>query len=187
MKSPFYFIVEPVKNRRYNNTIDIDGVDFITSTSKEDFKFSNREGVVIETPSNYKGPIKKGDKLLVHHNVFKYYNDMRGRERSGKSFLKDNTFFVDDTQYFAYNNGVEWRSVRNCCFVKPVEKKDFYLFKLGTDEPLTGELVIDNEELKDMGLSVGDIVCFTPHSEYEFNVDGEVMYRMYTHNITMTV
>ena len=89
MKSPFYFIVEPVEGKRYNNTKNISGLDFITSTSEEDFTVSNRKGIVKEVPLNYQGPIKIGDILLVHHNVFKYYNDMKGRQKSGKSFLLD--------------------------------------------------------------------------------------------------
>ena len=42
MKSPFYFIVKPYKNKRYNNTVDWGDITFITNTSKEDFRFSNR-------------------------------------------------------------------------------------------------------------------------------------------------
>ena len=95
MQSLFDFIVKPVNNKRYNNTTDIDGLEFITSTSQEDQKFSNREAIVINVPLGYTGKIKKGDTLLVHHNVFKYYYDMKGRQKSGKSFLKDNLFFVD--------------------------------------------------------------------------------------------
>ena len=72
MKSPFSFIAKPVKGKRYNNTKNIGGIDFIISTSQEDHKFSNREAEVIECPINYDGPIKAGDTLLVHHNVFKY-------------------------------------------------------------------------------------------------------------------
>ena len=87
MKSPFYFIVRPLDGKRYNNTKQIGGVDFITSSSEEDYKFSNRMAVVVETPLNYTGKIKTGDILLVHHNVFKYYNDMKGRQKSGKSFF----------------------------------------------------------------------------------------------------
>jgi len=33
--------------------------------------------------------------------------------------------------------------------------------------------------------SLGDFICFTPDSEYEFTVDGEKLYRMYEHQITM--
>ena len=34
-----------------------------------------------------------------------------------------------------------------------------------------------------MGLKKGDIVSFQPESEYEFYVDGEKIYRMFTKNI----
>ena len=47
MKSPFAFIVKPVKGKRYNNTKEIGGIEFIISTSQEDHKFSNREAEVI--------------------------------------------------------------------------------------------------------------------------------------------
>jgi hypothetical protein len=187
MKSPFYFIVEPDKKRRYNNSVDWEGIEFITSTSKEDFKFSNREAIVIETPLGYEGPIKKGDKLLVHHNVFKYYNDMKGRERSGKSFLKDNTFFVDNTQFYAYNKDGTWKCHSKYCLVKPVEAKEHYLEKVTNEEPLTGILKYSNDQLEKLGIKEGDVVCFQPESEYEFSVDGEKLYRMYTDNITMVL
>ena len=35
MRSPFYFIVKPLDDKRYTNTKEIDGMDFITSTSEE--------------------------------------------------------------------------------------------------------------------------------------------------------
>ena len=187
MKSPFYFIIEPEKNRRYDNTMDIGDIEFITSVSKEDFKFSNRVGIVQETPIGYKGEIEKGDKVLVHHNVFKYYNDMKGKERSGRSFLKDNTFFVDETQFFAYTKNNEWKAYSKYCFIKPVKKKDYFIEKPGTTEPLVGEVKYINDELIKLGVSPGDIVAYEPNTEYVFNVDGEKLYRMYTSNITMVL
>jgi hypothetical protein len=187
MKSPFYFIIEPKKKRRYDNTVDWGGIEFIANTSKEDFKFSNREGEVVETPLGYDGPIQSGDSLLVHHNVFKYYNDMKGKERSGKSFLKDHTFFVDDTQFFAYKNSQDssWKCIKDYCFIKPVASKEYYIDKNTSEEPLMGEVKYTNSQLLALGVKEGDKVCFEPESEYEFKVDGEKLYRMYTRNITM--
>ena len=52
--------------------------------------------------------IEPGDTLLVHHNVFKFYNDMRGRQQSGKSYFKDDLFFIDDTQFFMYKKENKW-------------------------------------------------------------------------------
>lgn len=93
MKSPFYFMVTPVDGRRYNNTKNLSGTDIVVSTSEEDHKFSNRFAEVIETPLGYNGPIETGDTLLVHHNAFKFYNDIKGNRRSGKSFLRT-TYFL---------------------------------------------------------------------------------------------
>jgi allophanate hydrolase subunit 1 len=72
MNSPTSFIVKPLKGKRYDNTKTYGNIDFIISTSQEDHRFSNRQAEVIELPIVYNGPIKPGDKLLVHHNVFKY-------------------------------------------------------------------------------------------------------------------
>ncbi len=34
-------------------------------------------------------------------------------------------------------------------------------------------------------VSKGDIVAFAPDSEYEFRIDGEILYRMYNKNICL--
>lgn len=185
MKSPFFFIVTPSKGRRYNNTKEIGGIEFITSTSEEDHKFSNREGIVIEVPLGYDGPIKKGYKLLVHHNVFKFYNDIKGARKSGRSFFKDDLFFIEPDQFFLYHDGKEWHTYDRYCFIKPISKEDSYIYKNTKEEPLVGLVKFPNEYLISKGVNKGDKVCFQPDSEYEFEVDGEKLYRMYDHQITM--
>ena len=129
MKSPTDFIVRAVNGKRYNNTKEIAGLEIIINTSEENHKASNREAEVVETPIGYNGPIKKGDTLLVHHNVFKFYNDMRGRRKSGKSFFKDDLFFIDDLQFYMYKNKDGWNSVGKYCFIEPTSVKDSYLYK----------------------------------------------------------
>ena len=185
MKSPFYFIVKPCNDKRYDNTKKIGNVDFITSTSKEDHTASNRYAEVVSVPINYKGEISSGDILLVHHNVFKYYNDMSGREKSGKSFFRDDLFFIDFDQFFLYYNSEEWKSHSKYCFIKPIPPKKSFLGKTGKEEPLMGIVKYNNKELKNLGVRVGDEVSFTPESEYEFYVEDEKLYRMFTDNITM--
>ena len=185
MKSPFYFITRAYNGRRYDNVKSIGGIDFITSTSEEDHKVSNRYAEVIETPLGYEGPIRNGDTLLVHHNVFKFYNDMKGRQQSGKSFFKDDLFFIDEEQFFMYKQDGEWYSYDRYCFVKPVPTSESYIFKPFSEEPLVGIMKYPNDYLKSKGISSGDMVCFKPESEYEFEVDGEKLYRMYDHQITI--
>ena len=188
MQSPYSFIVQPVKGRRYDNIKDIGGVDFITSVSKEDHKASNRFAKVVSLPLNYKGEIEIGDTLLVHHNVFKFYFDMKGREKSGKSFFKDDLFFIDYDQFFLYNKNGKWYGHDKYCFVKPIPKKDYYIEGVNIkEEPLHGILKYSNEQLKSLGVKEGDQITFTPESEYEFYVDEEKLYRMFTDNITMVV
>jgi len=185
MKSPFYFIVRPLDGKRYNNTKQIGGVDFITSSSEEDYKFSNRMAVVVETPLNYTGKIKTGDILLVHHNVFKYYNDMKGRQKSGKSFFMNDLFFVDNEQFFLYKKDSEWISHDRYCFVKPISKTKSIIKKRGNEEPLVGEMYYPNHYLIEQGVTKGARVAFQPDSEYEFYVEGQKLYRMYDHQITL--
>ena len=185
MQSPFSFIVRPVNCTRYDNVKKIAYLDFLISVSKEDHKTANRYAQVVSTPINYSGDVNIGDILLVHHNVFKYYNDMYGREKSGKSFFKDDLFFIDFDQFFLYYNKEEWKSHSKYCFIKPIPPKKSFLGKTGKEEPLMGVVKYNNQELKNLGVKVGDEVSFTPESEYEFYVEDEKLYRMFTDNITM--
>ena len=187
MRSPYNFIVTPLKNKRYDNSKGIGEIDFITSVSQEDHTTANRFGKVISLPINYSGPVKEGDTLLVHHNVFKLYYDMYGREKSGRSFLKDNLFLIDHEQFFLYKQNKKWKAHGKYCFIKPTGLKESYIFKGGNEEPLVGTIKYINKELELLGVKEGDKISFTPDSEYEFNVEGEKLYRMFTNNITMVL
>ena len=185
MRSPFYFIVKPMNGKRYNNTKDIGGIDLIVSTSEEDHKFSNRYAEVVELPLGYKGPIQQGDTLLVHHNAFKFYNDMKGRQKSGKSFFRDDLFFIETEQFYLYKNNGIWKTYDRYCFVKPIPTTESYIKKPFSEEPLMGIMKYPNEYLLSRGVRSGDMVCFTPDSEYEFTVDEEKLYRIFDHQITI--
>lgn len=185
MQSPFYFITKPISGKRYKNTKEIGGIELIVSTSEEDHRFSNREAEVLEVPIDYNGPIKIGDKLLVHHNVFKFYNDMKGRRKSGKSFFKEDIFLIDEEQFFMYHNETGWHAHDRYCFVQPIKPEESFIYKPIEEEPLMGIMRYPNKTLMDAGIQAGDKVCFKPDSEYEFIVDEEKLYRIYDHQITI--
>lgn len=185
MQSPFYFLTKPVGGKRYNNTKKIGGIDLIVSTSEEDHRFANREAEVVSLPLRYAGPVRVGDILLVHHNTFKIYNDIKGNRRSGRSFFRDDIFMVDSDQFFMYKQDGEWRAHGRYCFVKPIAAIDSYIKKNISNEPLMGEMVYPNEWLISVGINKGDIVGFLPETEYEYHVDGERMFRMFDAHITM--
>ncbi len=140
MRSPTCFIAFPFGERRYDNTKIMGDVEVVTSTSEENHHAANRFAVVKEVPLEYDGPIKTGDILLVHHNVFKFYNDMQGRRKSGKSYFKDNLFFVDPDQFFLYKQNGEWKGYNKYCFIKPAPVKTSYIKKSITEEPLFGTI-----------------------------------------------
>tara|TARA_R110001583_G_scaffold130527_2_gene282257 strand:- start:653 stop:1234 length:582 start_codon:yes stop_codon:yes gene_type:complete len=187
MQSPFCFIVKPYNDRRYDNIKYYGDKRFFTSTSEEDFTVSTRLAVVINVPLNYNGPIKINDTLVVHHNVFKFYNDMYGRQKSGRSWLMDDLFLVDDNQFYMYKQNNKWYSHNNFCFIEPIPKGESFIDGVGvTEEPLWGKIKYGNKSLETLGLKEGDKVSFQPDSEYEFNIEGKKLYRMYTNNITLT-
>ena len=184
MRALYSFIVKPYNNRRYDNIKNISGLDFVTSVSEEDHTASNRFATVISLPLHYKGEIEIGDTLLVHHNVFKFYNDMKGRRKSGKSYFKENLFFIDDDQYFLYKHNGKWTAPGKYCFIKPLDSKDSFLKKTGKYEPLQGTIKYINKQLLSLGVKENDVIIYQPESDYEFKVDGELLYRMFTNNIT---
>ena len=189
MRSPFDFIAKPVDGRRYANSKEIGGIELITSTSDEDHMSSNRFAEVVALPLNYEGPIEIGNLLLVHHNVFKFYNDMQGVQKSGKSWFKDDLFFIDDMQYYMYHNGTEWNAVGHYSFIEPIKMKqvDGELFKNVKEEPLVGLMKYPSDMMKAVGVEPGDKITYYPGMEYEFNVDEEKLYRLMDRHITVAL
>jgi len=53
------------------------------------------------------------------------------------------------------------------------------------EEPLIGTIEYINQELLDLGLSIGNEISFEPNSEYPFYINDEKLYRMLTKNITL--
>jgi hypothetical protein len=180
MKSPYYFLVIPKGGKRYDNQRG----ELYISTSKEDHRVTTREAVVISTPINYTGPIEPGDTIVCHHNTFRIYYDMRGREKSAWNYFRDDLFFIDDP--YAYKKpGGEWKGIGRYLFIKPIDNDFEGVTSADAKKPLTGTIRYTNDEILDLGVKEGDTVTFEPESEYEFDLDGEILYRMYTKNVTI--
>lgn len=184
MRSPYCFIIQPVGDKRYSNTKEFDGYELILSSSKEDHTTTNRQAVVLAVPLYYNGPIEPGDVIVVHHNVFRIYYDMKGREKSSWSFLKDNTFMVTSEELFLYKkpNG-DWCAPAPYCFVEPIGSTDREILSNEVNEALYGTMVYKNSDQEN--IQEGDQVVFSPESEYEFRIDDRILYRMRTHNICL--
>ena len=179
MKSLYSFIVRPL-NERYDNTRNIDGKSLIINTSIENHRFVSKKAVVVSTPAAYKTDINIGDELYVHHNIFRRWYDMKGRERNSSTFFKDDLYFVSPEQIYMYN----LKSHLNYCFVKPLKNQD--LLRNRKEQPNVGIVKYTNNSLEAIGVLPGALVTFTPDSEFEFIINGERLYCMKSNYIALT-
>ena len=183
MRSIYNFII--YSNQRYNNSTDVEGQELILNTeiTERDYMFTNRVGRVMATPLMVPTPIQKGDEVILHHNVFRRWIDIRGNEKNSSSYLNDREYMVSPEQIYAYKRNDEWLCLDDYCFVAPLQEDSKWATEL--EQKLVGKLVYSNKHLDALGFTIGDIVGFTPDSEYEFNIEDQKLYRVLSNHITM--
>jgi len=108
---------------------------------------------------------------------------MRGKEKDSKSYYKDDMWFVQNDQIFLYKRYCCWEANDGYCFVKPIKARD--PLSIEKTEPLVGILKYEDVLLTQAGLKSGDLVGFKPNTEYEFIIDGELYYRIFSNSITI--
>ena len=177
MKSVYNFVVTPV-GERYNNTKKVEDGNLILNTEIYNHQFVNREAKVISTPIIGETDIKTGDIVIVHHNVFRRWHNIKGVEKNSRSYFDEKTYLVNDDQIFLYKRNDKWIAPKGYCFVKPLKAID--QFNIESEKPLQGIV-----KYSDGTVEKGDLVGFKPSSEYEFIVDGERLYRVLSNFITI--
>lgn len=170
MQAPQSFIVTP-KHKRYKSGKKIGDKVFETVTSIEDAKDVSKEAIVVSLPLNYKGEIEVGDEVIIHHNIFRIYFDQKGKMKYSRAYLYDNLFHAIPEEVFLYKKDGKWKANDEFCFIKPITEDNISLLK-GQELPHTGTVFASNEH--PVGMQIG----FTPESEYEVWVDGELYFRM---------
>ena len=182
MNSIYDFIVEPI-GERYDNNLKVNDKNLILNCNIESFKFINKKAKVISIPLAYKTPIKVGDEIIIHHNIFRRYYDIRGKEKNGSKYFKDNLYFCQIDQIYLYNKGNKWKSFGDRCFISPI--KDTESLTLDKERSLIGILKYDNSSLNELDISSGDLVGYTPNGEWEFIIDNERLYCMKSNDIVI--
>ena len=177
MKSVYNFVVKP-KGERYNNSKKVDGGELILNTEIYNHQYVNREAIVISTPIIGDTDIKPGDTVIVHHNVFRRWHNVKGIEKNSRCFFDESTYLINHDQIFLYKRDEEWIAPKGYCFVIPLKATD--QFNIESEKPLQGIVKYSDGTVK-----VGDLVGFRPSSEYEFIVDGERLYRVLSNFITI--
>jgi hypothetical protein len=182
MKSLGSFIIKP-EGSRYDNQIKIGDKSLITNTKVEDHRSVSKRATVVSIPLSMRTDIKPGDSVIVHHNVFRRFYDVRGNEKNSGSYFKDDMYFCDVAQIYMYKKENNWCTNLEYCFVSPIEEiSDFSLEK---EQKHIGILKYGNKSLEALKIAPGDLVGFTKNSEFEFVVDGKRMYCMKSNDIVI--
>ena len=190
MRALDYIIIEV--NEQYNNEYILEnGKSIVLNTKTESVANINRIGKVKSVPKNLK--IKEGDFILFHHNILRRVNDHKGEVMQSDFVIKDNLFFVPLDMVFMYKRGDgDWESLSPFCFIKPIKENlpetkssliipDYISVGFKGRKENRGFIKYGNPVLKEWGVKDGDEVVFKDYREYEFEINGEILYKM-SHN-----
>ena len=167
------YIIEPIGDR-YNNSVRIGEKELVLNTEIFNHQYINRHARIIATPLLFQSPLKVGDEVIVHHNIFRRWHDAKGRERNSRSYWKEDKYIVSEDQIYLYNN----KAMPGFSFVKPLRSNN--KFTNNKEQPLVGVV-----KYSDGKFNINDLVGFTPNSEYEFLINGERLYRVMNKFITI--
>jgi len=178
MQSVYGFVIKP-KGERYNNSTKVGDKELIINAEIFNHQYVNREAVVVSCPKIGDNlGIKPGDTILVHHNVFRRWHDIKGIERNSKAYFSEDTYIVHQDQIFLYKNTGNWKAPKGYCFVQPIKNNDNYSPE--EEKPLIGIV-----KYTDGTVEKEDLVGFRPGSKYEFIVDSQRLYRVLSNFITI--
>ena len=177
MKSVYNFVVTP-KGERYNNKKKVGDSELILNTEIFNHQYVNRTAIVKSIPIIGDTDIQPGDEVIVHHNVFRRWHNVKGVEKNSRCFFDEYTYLINHDQIFLYKRDEEWIAPKGYCFVIPLKATD--QFNTESEKPLQGIV-----KYSDGTVEVGDLVGFRPSSEYEFIVDGERLFRVLSNFITI--
>ena len=170
------FIVSPV-GERYNNSKKIGEKELILNTEIYNHHFVNRLAKVIATPLLFQSPINVGDEVIVHHNVFRRWHNIKGVEKNSRSYLKEDKYLVFEDQIYLYKKQ-NWVSMPGFSFIKPLESSDIFSFE--KEKPLVGVI-----KYSDGTFDINDLVGFRPKTQCEDFINGERIYRVKNDFITI--
>ena len=178
MHSVFNYLVAP-KGSRTTGVKKIEGQTLLINTDLQNHEYSNRIGKLLSLPLvNVYNELREGDDVIVHHNIFRRFRDVRGQEKNSKNYLSEDIYLVQPDQIYAYKRNNEWKALEGFVFVMPI--KETKMFSLDSEKPLIGIVKYSNGEFKE-----DDLIGFRPNSEYEFIIEGQRLYRVPTNSITI--
>lgn len=176
MNSLLDFIVIP-KGKITTSIKNVNNKNIILNTELQNHNYVNRIGVVIAEPLINNTNIKKGDEVIVHHNVFRRFYDIRGKEKNSRSYLEENKYLVNQQQIFAVKKD-QWECLKGFCFIKPL--KEDKMFSIDFEKPGIGIV-----KYTDGSIEKNALVGYKLGFEYDFYIDKEKLYRVPANQITI--
>lgn len=177
MQSVFNYLIAP-KGDRTVGIKKIEGTTLLLNTDLQNHSYTNRVGTVLNLPLVGNEELKEGDEVIVHHNVFRRFRDVRGKEKDSKNYLSEDVYTVQADQIYAFKRNGKWKALKGFCFVKPL--KENKMFSSNFERPLIGIVKLGNDEIQ-----AESLVGFKPNSEYEFVIDDQRLYRVPANSITI--
>ena len=108
-------VVKPLGGR-YKNVKRVSGKELVLNTEIFNHQYINREAVVISTPSaGSSSSVEVGDKVLVHHNVFRRWHNQKGKEKNSRSFLREGEYLIAEDQIYLRNpnkSTTDWACIK---------------------------------------------------------------------------
>ena len=183
MKTFNLFVVELEK--LVDDTITTDsGLELYIDTRFNEFENRITEGPVVAVPFKYETGVKPGDTLYFHHLVV--INE--GQPLTGD----DNHYLVRYDEDHAINNQAiafkdsdtgDVHPLAGWSLLEPIEEETVQessiieIIKLDEKLPTRGRIAFTSSGIKEVGLSVGDVVGFKENRDYRITIDGKEYYR----------
>ena len=177
MKAYKDFIVSPI-GERYNNSKKVGEKELILNTEIFNHQYINRKAKVIATPLLFQSPLNVGDEVIVHHNVFRRWHDVKGNERNSRSYWKEDKYLISEDQIYLYKIKDNWKAMSGFSFIKPIKSTD--KFNTDKEKPLVGVI-----KYSDGTFNKDKLIGFRPGIECEDFINGERLYRVMNKFITI--
>ena len=169
MKAYKDFIVSPI-GERYNNSKKVGDKNLILNTEVFNHQYVNRLAKVIATPILFQSPINVGDEVIVHHNVFRRWHDVKGREKNSRSYLEENKYLISEDQIYLYKKN-DWIAMPGFSFIKPLKNTNKYNNE--DEQQLVGIV-----KYSDGTFSKEELIGYSPRIQCEDFINGERLYRV---------
>ena len=176
MQSVYNFVVTPV-GQRYNNVKKVGDKELILNTENFNHEYVNRLAKVISTPKIGETNVNVGDEVIVHHNVFRRWKNVRGIEKNSRNYINENTYLLQPDQLFLYKQNNIWQASKGYCWLQPIKNKNKF--------NINKEQLVGVVKYTDGTIDENSLVGFHASGQYEFIVDGQRLYRVLSNLITI--